>query len=86
MLILIPTLVFSISKPKSIFGQIWAYVFCELVLLHKKNQSCLFCLKTGIQSISRMLILIPTLVSGTWNPKPIFGHIWAEKVKAICSA
>ena len=57
MLILIPTLVFSISKPNSIFGQ----------NLGRKNLSGLFRLKLGTQSVSRMLVLIPTLVSEIAN-------------------
>ena len=48
MLILIPTLVFLISNPKSIFGQIWA----------KKVKSCLFCMKIGTHGISKMMIII----------------------------
>ena len=71
MLILIPTLVFSISNLKSIFGQISA----------KKSQKCLFCLKIGIQSISRILVLIATLVFWISKPKSIFGQIWVEKPK-----
>ena len=38
------------------------------------------------QSISMIMILIPTLVFWISNPKPIFGQIWSEKVKAICLA
>ena len=71
MLILIPTLVFSISNLKSIFGQISA----------KKSQKCLVCLKIGIQSISRILVLIATLVFWISKPKSIFGQIWVEKPK-----
>ena len=33
-----------------------------------------------------MLILILTIVFWIANPKSIFGHIWTEKVKAICFA
>ena len=33
--------------------------------------------------MSRMLILIPTIVFWIANPKSIFGQIWAEKVKAV---
>ena len=44
--------------------------------LGQKNQSCLFCLKTDTHGISRMLILIPTLVFWIVNPKSIFGQIW----------
>ena len=34
--------------------------------------------------MSRMLILIPTIFFWTAYPKPIFGQIWDEKVKAVC--
>ena len=51
MLNLIPTLVFWICNPKSIFGQIWT-----------KKVSCPFRLKIGTHSISRMLIHIPSLI------------------------
>ena len=33
-----------------------------------------------------MLIPIPTIVFWIANPKPIFGHICTEKVKAVCFA
>ena len=33
--------------------------------------------------MSRMLILIPTIVFWIANPKSIFGQIWAQKVKAV---
>ena len=94
MLILIPTLVFWICTPKSIFGKFgskrsklsiltenWHTQYLKdddsysvinflnfppeiyfWANLGRKSQSCLFCLKIGIWDISRMLILIPTLV------------------------
>ena len=65
MLILIPTLVFWICNPKSIFGQIWA----------KKVKVVWFRWK---YSILRMLILIPTLVFWISKPKSIFGLTWIE--------
>ena len=40
----------------------------------RKNQICPFCLKIDTQSISRMLIVIPTLVFRISNPKFIFAH------------
>ena len=46
-----------------------------------KSQRCLFFLKIGTHSVSRMLALIPTLVFWVSNPKSIFGEIWAKKVK-----
>ena len=33
-----------------------------------------------------MLILIPTMVFWTANPKSFFGQIWTEKVKAVSFA
>ena len=54
--------------------------------LGRKIQSCSFWLKIGTHGISRMLILIPTIVFWIANPKSIFGQIWAEKVKAVCFA
>ena len=44
-----------------------------------KSRSCPFCLKTGTHGISRMLILIPTLVLWNSKPKSIFGQIWVIK-------
>ena len=46
--------------------------------LGQKIQRCLFCLKIGIHGISRMLILIPTLVLWIWSPNFLFGQIWAN--------
>ena len=46
--------------------------------LGQKIQSCPFCLKIGTHGISRMLILIPTLVFWIWNPNFLFGQIWAK--------
>ena len=51
--------------------------------LGRKSQSCSFCLKICTHGISRMLILIPTLVFWISNPKSIFGQIWAKKVKVV---
>ena len=48
-----------------------------------KSQSYQFCLKIGTHGIWRMLILIPTLVFWIWNPKSIFGQIWAKKFKVV---
>ena len=73
MVILIPTLFFSVSNTKFFldkFGQ----------------KSCLFWLKIGTHGISRMLILIPTTVFWIANSRSTFGQIWAEKVKAVCFA
>ena len=50
----------------------------------RKSQICLFCLEIGIYDISRILILIPTLVFWISNPKSILGEIWAKKVKFVC--
>ena len=44
---------------------------------------CLFYSKIGTNGISRMLILVPTLVFWISNPKSIFGQIWAKKVKVV---
>ena len=73
MLILIPTLFFSVSNPKSFFGQIWAEKF---KVVHK----------LGTHGISRMLILIPTIVFCITNPRSTAGQIWAEKFKVVCFA
>ena len=51
--------------------------------LDPKIQSCPFCLKIGTHRISRMLILIPTLVFWISNPYFLFGQIWAKKVKVV---
>ena len=40
--------------------------------LCQKSQNCPFCLKIDTHSISRMMILIPTLVFWISNPKSIF--------------
>ena len=39
-----------------------------------------------MHGILTMLILVPTLVFWTANPKPIFGQIWTEKVKIVSFA
>ena len=70
MLILIPTLVFWISDPNSIFGKIWT----------KKVKVWL---KTGTQSVSAMLVFVPTLLFSLTRPKSFFGQIWIEKFKLV---
>ena len=70
MLILIPTLVFWISDPKSIFGKIWT----------KKVKVWL---KTGTQSVSAMLIFVPTILFSPTRPKSFFGQIWIEKFELV---
>ena len=66
--------------------------FVSLYYYRKKSQSCSFCLKIGIQSISRMLILI--LISEPFfnfdlnkfriqTYGEIFRQILAEKVKVV---
>ena len=65
--------IFWISNPKIHF---WAN-------LGSKSQSCPFCLKIGTKGISRMLILIPTLVLWISNSKFPFGQIWVKKVKVV---
>ena len=47
-------------------------------------QTCWFCLKIGTNGISRMLILVPTLVFWISNPNFLFGQIWAKTVKVVC--
>ena len=122
MLILIPTLVFWISYPKSIFGQIWAkkvkIVCFAWKVVHMVSRACWFlfqhsklksifgqiwtkklqvvqfgwklghrvsrwCWFLFQQSISMMLILIPTLLFSISNPKFFFGQIWAKKFKVV---
>ena len=51
--------------------------------LGQKSQSCLFCIKIGTHVISRLLILVPTLVFWISKPKSIFGQIWVEKLKVV---
>ena len=58
---------------------LWAYNIIE-----KKLK--LFVLPENWQSVSRIMILIPTLVFWISNPKSIFVEIWSEKVKTICFA
>ena len=65
----IQTYIFEISTTKFIFGQIWAL----------KSQNCSFCLKIGTHSISRMLILIPTLVFWISNPNCFGGANLGQK-------
>ena len=64
----------QISNPKIHF---WAN-------LGPKIQSCPFCLKIGTHGISRMLILIPTLVFWISNTNFFSGQIGAKKVKVVC--
>ena len=52
--------------------------------MYRKSQNCPFCLKIDKQSISGMLILLPTLVFSISNTESIFGYFWAEKVKCAC--
>ena len=67
--------------------QHWSYEFSILDLflgeLRQKCQSWPFCLKIGTHDISRMLILIRTLVFWISNPKSLFTQIWAKKVKVV---
>ena len=51
--------------------------------LGQKSQNYAFCLKIGTHGISRMLILIPTLVFWIFNSNVLFGQIWAKKVKVV---
>ena len=109
MLILIPTLVFWISNPNFLFGQIWTkkvkigtHAILEVQIpnldldfwnsdpkihfwanLSQKSQSCSVWLEIGTQSVSTMLILIPTLFFAVSNPKSFFGQIWTEKFKVV---
>ena len=53
------------------------------VNLDRESQSCPFCLKIGKHAISKILILIPTLVFWIFDPKSTFGQIWAKKVKTV---
>ena len=76
MLIPNPDIVFLNSEPETHF---WAN-------LGQKSQSYQFCLKIGTQSLSRMLILILSLVFWNSYPRFILGQIWAEKVKVVCFA
>ena len=48
-----------------------------------KNLKLSIFLKIGTYGISRMLILIPTLVFWISNPNYLFGQIWAKKVKFV---
>ena len=49
----------------------------------QKSKKCPFYLKIGTHSILRMLVFIPALVFWIFNPKPIFGQIWAKKFKVV---
>ena len=49
--------------------------------LDRKSQSCLFFLKLGTHDISRMLILIPTLVFWISKPNPFLGKFGPKKSK-----
>ena len=51
------------------------------VNLGRKSQSCLFCLKIGTHAISRMLILIPTIVFSISKPKSFLGKFRPKKSK-----
>ena len=65
MLILIPTIVFWIANPKSIFGKIWAEKVKAIFFF--------FCLKIDTQAqihgILKMLILISILIFSNFKPK-----------------
>ena len=54
--------------------------------LDRKSKKCPLCLKIGTHGISRMLILIPTLVFCIPNRKSIFCQIWPEKFKVFLFA
>ena len=71
--VLIPNPDFWNSDPKIHF---WANLGPQI-------QSCPFCLKIGTYGISRILILIPTLVFWISNFKFLFGQIWAKKDKFV---
>ena len=49
----------------------------------QKSESCFFCLKIGTPVISRLLILVATLVFWISKPKSIFGQIWTGKLKVV---
>ena len=51
--------------------------------LGQKSQSCPFFLKIGTPGISKMLIIIPTLVFWLSNPKSIYGQSWDKKFKFV---
>ena len=51
--------------------------------LSQKTQSCPFCLKIGTHGISKMLILISTLVFWISNQISMFGQMWAKKLKVF---
>ena len=51
--------------------------------LDLKTESCPVWLIIGTQSVSTMLILIPTLFFSISNPKSFFGQIWTEKFKVL---
>ena len=53
------------------------------VNLDSKTGSYSSCLKIGTHDISRMLILIPTLVSWISNPNFLLGQIWTKNVKVV---
>ena len=54
--------------------------------LGQKTQSCPFCLKIGTNDISRMWILILTLVFWISKPKSIFGQSYAREVELPVSS
>ena len=68
MLILIPTLVFWISYPKSIFGQIWAkkvkIVCFAWKVVHMVSRACWFLFQHS-------------------KLKSIFGQIWTKKLQVV---
>ena len=70
MLILIPTLVFWISDPKSIFGKIWT----------KKVKAVQFGWKLAQKVFRRCWFLFRHFFSQFPTLNPFFGQIWIEKV------
>ena len=73
MLILIPTLLFSVSNPVSFS---WTNL-CQ------KISSCPFWLKIGTMICWRCWFQIQTYVFEIPIPKSIFGQIWAQKFKVV---
>ena len=67
----------------------WCWLWIQTPKIHfwanltSKSQSCSFCLKIDTHGISRMLILIPTLIFWNFNLKFISGQIWTKKIKVV---
>ena len=68
------TLVFCISNPKSIFGEIWSEKVKAISFVWRLTH-------IHTQSISRMLILTLRLVFRNSKLISFFGQIWVEKVE-----